>query len=218
MSRGFEKCRHCLEPVDFDVVDIEHLASYTDGLSITQFSYECDLCGDITIYWRVSGGEKKGLPYEISIWPFLNTRKECPPEVPSHIADDYKEACLILPISPKASAALSRRCLQNILREVAKVKPSELVREIQEVIENGNLPSVLIDSLDAVRKIGNFAAHPIKSKNTGEIVNVESREAAWSLDVIEQLFDYYYIQPVRITKMRNNLNAKLDGAGKPPMK
>ena len=31
--------------------------------------------------------------------------------------DDYEEAALVLSISPKASAALSRRCLQTILRE-----------------------------------------------------------------------------------------------------
>jgi hypothetical protein len=42
-----------------------------------------------------------------------------PSEVPPEFANDYKEACLIIANSPKASAALSRRCLQNILREKA---------------------------------------------------------------------------------------------------
>ena len=37
-----------------------------------------------------------------------------------------QEACLVLPDSPKASVALSRRCLQHILREAAKVKHGDL--------------------------------------------------------------------------------------------
>jgi hypothetical protein len=33
--------------------------------------------------------------------------------------------------------------------------------------------------LDAIRTIGNFAAHPIKSTSSGEIVDVEPGEAEW---------------------------------------
>ena len=45
------------------------------------------------------------------------SRAPLPPEVPSEFTKDYQEACLVLTDSPKASAALSRRCLQNLLRE-----------------------------------------------------------------------------------------------------
>jgi hypothetical protein len=125
---------------------------------------------------------------------------------------------MTLPDSPKASAALSRRCLQRLLRESAKVKPGDLAKEIQQVIDDGRLPSHLIESLDAVRNIGNFAAHPIKSKSTGEIMDVESGEAEWNLDVLESLFDYFFIQPALLKKKRDALNAKLKEAGKPEMK
>ena len=37
------------------------------------------------------------------------------PEVPKPIAADYVEACQVLPLSAKASAALARRCLQAML-------------------------------------------------------------------------------------------------------
>ena len=40
-------------------------------------------------------------------------RKPTPQEVPSDIKEDYEEACKVLPMSNKASAALSRRCLQG---------------------------------------------------------------------------------------------------------
>jgi hypothetical protein len=124
----------------------------------------------------------------------------------------------VLPDSPKASAALSRRCLQHILRENAGVKDGNLAREIQQVLDSKQLPTHLAENLDAVRNIGNFAAHPQKSTNTGEIQPVEVGEADWSLDVIEQLFDFYFVQPARSKLKRAALDAKLQAAGKPPMK
>jgi hypothetical protein len=80
------------------------------------------------------------------------------------------------------------------------------------------LPTHLVEIIDAVRNIGNFAAHPIKSKHTGEILPVEPEEAEWNLDVIEALFDFYYIQPALTAKKRAALDAKLKEAGKPAMK
>jgi hypothetical protein len=140
------------------------------------------------------------------------------PEVPPQFADDYREACLTLPDSAKASAALSRRCLQHLLREKAGVKHSNLADEIQQVLDSGKLPSHLNESLDAIRNIGNFAAHPIKSKASGEIIEVEAGEAEWNLDVLESLFDFYFTQPAILKKKRDALNAKLKEAGKPKMK
>jgi hypothetical protein len=108
--------------------------------------------------------------------------------------------------------------LQDILREKAGVKPSNLDSEIQEVIDAGKTPSWLTDNLDAVRVVGNFAAHPIKSTNTGEVVDVEPGEAAFLLDVLEAAFDFYFVQPEKAREHRNALNAKLAEAGKPSLK
>jgi hypothetical protein len=49
--------------------------------------------------------------------------------VPEAIASDYLEACMTLVISPKASAALSRRCLQHMLRDQG-YKAKDLADEI----------------------------------------------------------------------------------------
>lgn len=141
-----------------------------------------------------------------------------PAEVPKNFTLDYTEACLVLSDSPKASAALSRRCLQHLLRESAGVKKADLADEIQQVIDSRQLPSHLSESLDAIRNTGNFAAHPIKSKSTGEIVDVEPGEAEWNLDVLESLFDFFFVQPALLMRKRAALDKKLSDAGKPPMK
>jgi hypothetical protein len=160
----------------------------------------------------------RDINYKITVNPLISSRPPVPTEVDNKFASDYKEACLILTFSPKASAALSRRCLQKILRDKAGIKKSDLSKEIQEVINSNSLPSHLSDSIDAVRNIGNFAAHPIKSTSTGEIVEVEFGEAEWILDVIESFFDFYFVQPAILKAKKAALNKKLADAGKPPMK
>lgn len=152
------------------------------------------------------------------VWPRDVSRSPMPRQVPATISDDYREACLVLSDSPKASAALSRRCLQNLLRQAAGVKPGNLYDEIQQVIDSKQLPSTVADSIDAVRHIGNFAAHPVKSTVTGEIVDVEPNEAEWNLDVLESLFDFYYVLPAKAQARKDALNKKLADAGKPPVK
>jgi hypothetical protein len=139
-----------------------------------------------------------------------------PEEVPTPIAEDYIEAALVLADSPKASAALSRRCLQAVLREAGHTKAKDLDDQIKEILQK--LPSRIAEDVDAVRNVGNFAAHPSKSKNTGEIIDVEPAEAEWNLEVLELLFDYYYVQPEKNKERRASLNAKLADGGKPPLK
>jgi Domain of unknown function (DUF4145) len=97
------------------------------------------------------------------------------------------------------------------------VKPSDLYAEIEEVISSGKLPSHPSEMLHAVRVTGNFVAHPTKSTNSGEIIEVEPDEAEWNLDTLEALFDFYVVQPARTAAKKAALNAKLKAAGKPPL-
>jgi hypothetical protein len=99
------------------------------------------------------------------------------PEVVEPYRKDFAEACAVLPHSPKASAALSRRCLQALLKDKGKATKRDLNDQIDEVVGSGGIPSYIADNLHAVRNIGNFAAHQIKSTNTGDIVSVEDGES-----------------------------------------
>jgi hypothetical protein len=138
--------------------------------------------------------------------------------VTAEIAQDFTEASLVLGDSAKASAALARRCLQNVLREKAGVKPGDLSVEIQQVLDAKTLPPYLADAIDAVRHVGNFAAHPMKSTSTGVIADVEPGEAEWLLDTLEALFDFYFVQPLTLQERRQRLNDKLKDLGKPALK
>jgi hypothetical protein len=218
------KCPHCLDSFHSDPT-IQPFVNDKEGR--WAFSFEiCPACklSIVKLLKGVFSINQKGEPTVVQcaeerlIRPKTTNRAPVPKEVPEDFAADYKEACLVLADSAKASAALSRRCLQHVLREKAGVKKADLADEIQQVIDSGKLPSHLSESLDAVRNIGNFAAHPIKSKGSGELVEVEPGEAEWNLDVLEALFDFFFVQPEVIKRKRAALNQKLGSAGKPPMK
>jgi len=218
------KCLHCL--IEFHPVEKQLYIGQDIDDNWIILQYDCPACNKMNLYLASAemGPTQDGdfgITYtsiKYPIYPKGSTRPPCPSEVPSFIAEDYTEACIVLADSPKASAALSRRCLQNLLREAAKVKPGNLANEIQQVIESLTLRSDLAESIDAIRNIGNFAAHPEKSEITGMILPVEPAEAEWNLDVLEDLFDFYYVRPAIREKKRSSLNAKLSEAGKPPMK
>ena len=148
-------------------------------------------------------------------FPAAAAVRPVPVQVPNPYKQDFEEACAVLTLSPKASAALSRRNLQAILRDQAGATKKDLFDQIEEVISSGKAPSRISDELHAVRNIGNFAAHEIKSKATGQIVEVETGEAEWNLDVLESLFDFYFVEPAKSAKRKADLNVKLKAAGKP---
>lgn len=191
------------------------MGSDADGYWMTCW-VPCPACGKFIVLLVLR--DRRGREIRGMVWPKGVARSPLPADVPDQYAKDYREACLVLTDSPKASAALSRRCLQHVLRGEAKVKPSQLDKEIQEVLDSGKLPTHLAESIDGVRNIGNFAAHPMKSTNTGEVVEVEPGEAEWLLDTIEALFEFYIVQPAVIRRKREVLNDKLREVKKPPMK
>lgn len=138
-------------------------------------------------------------------------------EVPTLLKTDFIQAAKILYLCPKASAAMSRRILQTILREKFNISKKNLYSEIEEFVRLPNVPSYLTDALDAVRQIGNIAAHPSKNQQTGEIIEVEQGEAEWLIEAIDSLLDFAYVQPVKLRTRKEKLNEKLRAIGKPEM-
>lgn len=144
----------------------------------------------------------------------LGYTRAVPAAVPPHYASDFKEAVAVIPFSAKASAALSRRLLQRLLVNEGHAKKRDLFDQIEEVLPS--VPSYLQD-LHAIRNIGNFAAHPSKNTATGEIVDVEPGEATWLLDMLDLLFDFYFVQPAKRNANMESLNSKLKLANKPEL-
>jgi hypothetical protein len=227
------KCPYCIK--EFHDEDFGNwVFEYDEHPSLNKTGYEiaytfCPACSKLIVVMREGFYNSEKGEYDTIKREWLT--KECneqllypkgycrlvEKEVPEKYATDYREASDVKTISAKASAAISRRLLQVLLREECKVKKSTLAKEIQEFLEQPGIPSYLVDAIDAVRNVGNFAAHPLKDTNTGEIVDVEDGEAEWLLDVLDSMFDYLFVQPRKLKERKDKLNEKLKNIGKPPM-
>ncbi len=115
--------------------------------------------------------------------------KPYPDFVPAPIRSDYEEACLIQDLSPKASATLSRRCLQGMIRDFWKIHKKRLLDEIK-ALEN-KVDPLTWSAIDAVRQVGNIGAHMEKDINV--IVDVEPNEAEMLIGLVETLIRDWYI-------------------------
>ncbi len=216
------ECPHCHHAVKFTAPPVES----TSGRQIPEGGVlvrkkkeqvgvvflECPNCERVVVKAQLRTGGKQ---LERWIWPTTPNRP-VPREVPEHISKEFSEAVEVLPISAKASAALPRRCLQALLSDVGASASNSLSKQIDQVMPR--LPTHLKESIDAIRNVGNFAAHPIKSIASGTVLDVELGEAEWNLETLEELFDFYYVQPARVKVKRAALEKKLKEAGKPPLK
>ena len=179
----------------------------------------CPACNGVIVDLEVIDVTDPEPPLEAhSAYPKFPRRKFVGDDVPKTIRDDYVEACNVLSVSPKASAALSRRVLQAILYKQGYAA-KDLAKQVNEVLNESSpdkvLPSSIKIKIDAVRNLGNFAAHPIEDKSNSQVIEVESEEAEWCLEIIEALFDHYWDAPsTNDLKLLGNLNKKLTRAGK----
>ena len=156
------KCPHCLVEVNPNFVEIFLGKDSGDFWSLYTMNCPNTACGKMIVdlgsgeprknQYNEAVGLSRGIKRQ-TVRPFASSRPPVPTEVDELFASDYNEACLILILSPKASAALSRRCLQNILREKANIKKGDLANEIQQVIDSRSLPSHLSESIDAIRNV-----------------------------------------------------------------
>jgi hypothetical protein len=179
----------------------------------------CPACNEpvVELFARRAANQQSTLIPRYTIYPVNRSTRQVSSDVPEPYRQAFTEADLTLPISAKASAALSRRIIQALLRDKAGTKSKELFDQIEEVIASKALPSYIADELHAVRNIGNFAAHEMKDKTTGEIIDVEPGEAEWTIDVAEAILDFYFIEPAKAARRKAEFNEKLKAAGKPEL-
>lgn len=136
----------------------------------------------------------------VQSWQLLpeSPAKPQPEFIPVPVRDAYFKACRIRDLSPEASATLSRRCLQGMIRDFCGISKKRLIDEIDALraqVGAGKAPTGVqpdtMDAIDAVRRIGNIGAH--MEKDIDVIVDVDEGEAQALIDLIELLFDEWYV-------------------------
>lgn len=146
----------------------------------------CENCGQESVVVRSINGSIGD--EAIGKYPNINYT-QFPDYVPIAIRSDYQEARQIVELSPKASATLSRRCIQGMIRDRWGVSKSRLADEIDALPDE--VPYAHKQALHALRKIGNIGAHMEKDVNL--ILDVTQEDAEKLCAVVEFLIKEWYV-------------------------
>ena len=213
-------CPYCGTGVNFEwtVYDLypEWESNNEDEeLFIHKLSYAfCPECAEMVVKYQSGTAENDEDKYPIkkekvnkTILPMIPSTRVLDQSVPEKFMDEFKEAEITLHVSPKASATLCRRLLQQVLRSEG-ISPKDLADEIEEFAQKRNPPAELINLLTILRKVANFGAHPSKSKQPNEIVEIEAGEADLLLEIMLQLFDFLHVRPAKLREFRKTIQTK----------
>lgn len=105
--------------------------------------------------------------HKISLWknetetildPMKTIHMPSHEEMPDEIKSLYNEALSVVDLSPKASAALLRLAIQNLMPLIG-ANIGKLDKDIAKLVSEG-LPQEIQQALDFCRVIGNNAVHP----------------------------------------------------------
>jgi hypothetical protein len=207
------ECPHCGRP---QVVTGENSTNPGNNLSVPKtelgdLSYQVlaiaclnEDCKKLTLifglnkrHWTNGGWQAGDIVQQWRLIPDMSAKPQ-PAYIPRQLIEDYTQACRIRDLSPKASATLARRCLQGMIRNFCKITKKTLDQEIKALrvaIDDGTAPRGVtpesVDGIDDVRKVGNIGAHMESDVNM--IIDIEPGEAQMLIELIETLFDEWYV-------------------------
>jgi Domain of unknown function (DUF4145) len=196
-------CPYCERDTTIDTTTIafreDSWLESSDGLLVFVGRFICcpnPSCTRITLLASLFKGKRIGTEINrtdeiVGEWQLVppSSGRRFPDYVPAPLLADYHEACSIRDLSPKASATLSRRVLQGMIRDFFGVSEGRLVDEIKAIRDR--IDPLTWQAIDALRKIGNIGAHMEKDINV--IVDVDPGEADRLIWLIERLIRDWYV-------------------------
>src|SRR5262249_54384608 len=145
-SESSMKCPRCTHSIHFDdyetSVFCEEDENFETGRCL-KYGF-CPHCGGLIVVLEhgtyIAGGHEYDQAVESVhtvevLYPKIIARTPLPVEVPEPYRKDFLEAAGVLQISPKASAAISRRLLQHLLHSEFNISCPSLAAEIDQFIQ-----------------------------------------------------------------------------------
>lgn len=144
-----------------------------------------------SLHGRAASGARAYTGKHIRTWDLVpqSRARSFPVTLPAHILQDYREACLIAELSPKASAALSRRCLSSMLRDFWQVQPGRLGDEFRQI--KGPADPLTWDAIESVRKSGRIES--LLESEGAEVLDTDPGDANLLIGLIETLIQDWYV-------------------------
>ncbi len=204
------KCMHC-GTAFYDDWEYQVVSEFDEFMledKYTQIKYtQCPECREMIIFLETGSSLSRYRSNEYEdymlgsvenstlIYPKFPNLEELDDAIPEKYRDLYRESAQVNFISPRASATLSRYLLQLILHEEFDIKERNLEQEIDKLQKLPQIPSTMVTYLQVMRRVANFGAHPKKSTNSREIIDVEKGESDIMLELLKELFDFVFVKP-----------------------
>lgn len=126
------------------------------------------------------------------------------PDVPKDYADEYHAACRVLFFSRQAAGAISRRLLHLVLAVKAGAGKGGLTEQIQAALES-DMPQYLKQALQTLVRVAKLEPGSLKSNKPDTLCPVEVGEPEWTLDVLQSMFEFYFVQPAKMQRRQARL-------------
>lgn len=174
----------------------------------------CQSCGGPILQWtvapRVGGHADMSAACSRVVFPLASTRQKTSAvvrQLDCDLAQDYDEAVSCEPLSLQAASCLLRRCASHILIDnCGAPKNQTLGQQIKHARNDGKLPEHISEQVDGVLNHGNQSAHPWFD-DSGEILKVEQRDLDWCFEIVQLMFDHYYIEPQKRAERKQRMEA-----------
>lgn len=164
---------------------------------------------------RYDGSYTAGNP--LQLYPVSSQRPPVPFEYcKAEVREAYEDACLLFPVHSGAAGAYARRALEIILDNAgypAKSLADFIKAAKGETDADKKLPKRLLQKLDYVKEIGNFALH-VRRDDELAIVPISSEEVAACLEIVEEMISVLFDEPGKDYVRTVEANKKLRASGK----
>jgi len=136
----------------------------------------------------------QGIAVLESVFPLGSPNDAVDQNIPSEIAEDFREALRCEWIRAyKASVVMCRRAIQSSAIAL-KAKGSKLIDQIDDLFKAGKITEPLKDFAHEVRLTGNDGAHPDKDG----LADVTQQDSADTIEFTREYLHHVYVMPAKL--------------------
>ncbi len=213
-------CDHCKVVRGFQVVKrtftdrAGHYNAQIDTKAPETIYFHCPVCHSykLWIMFRLYDRESESWRYyKVTAVPNDGLEEIAElPENPSTLRAAYKEAMRAMDANAHmAAAAMFRRALQVITRDILKAKPGNLGVELQEVVgktyNGGVIDSTFSENAYIVKEAGNQGAHPDKDP---DLLDFAAEDATALQEIFMEIVADLFVVPAAKQKAKDDFKAR----------
>lgn len=174
-----------------DEWDFGELPSHVIGYWLTV----CGTCQEPALFAGLTDDEKDPK----CVWP---DKDDIGDAVPNEVQQAYREATRVRNISPRSFAVEIRRALEAICAEQG-IARGKLSKRLPKLFEKTAMPGNLKQVADALRVLGNMAAHYSQSPTSpAEVLTID--------EFFRAVIEYVYVAPAKLASYRTKLDVLIN--------